>query len=137
MDLPAELKNKIIEFLESVPNIQNKNKRYALLYRACSDKELLSQINYDGTTDVFCTLLVSTLVRYGKTQDKQDALEAVLDAAKNCVGQDKQGYCDTLIRELHTSQQKIKHKPIEKPDHLKTCPYSIEDLVRTELCPFY
>ncbi len=135
MDLSAELKNKIIEFLESVPDIHNKNKRYALIYRAFSDNKLVSQIDYDGTTDVFCTLLVSKLAGYGKTEDGQDALEAALETAKKYIGQDRQGYCDILIRELHTFQQKFSHKnmkPIEESDHLTSCPYSIEEMVRTD-----
>lgn len=54
---------------------------------------------------VFCQLLVENLIKYGKLEDGRDALEAVLESAKNRVGRDKSEYCDMLIQELRSIRE--------------------------------
>jgi len=59
------------------------------------DEGLRTQIEFEGPLQQFCQLLVETLSSYGTLEDGQNALTAVLETAKNSVGQDKkdgQGY---------------------------------------------
>jgi hypothetical protein len=112
MGLPVELNNKIVEFLKSLPNIHDSNSQRALLLGAGLDSELQGQIYFSGSPAQFFQLLIPTLLSYGKLKDGRDALEAVLEAAKNSVGQDKKDYCDSLIQELRlfrlpSSQQAV------------------------------
>ncbi len=52
----------------------------------------------------FVQELVAVLDGYGMLEGGQYALEALLLAAKNYVGQDKRDYCDALIQEIRNSQ---------------------------------
>ena len=102
MGSPIGLNNKIVKFLTSVPNIHNESGRRALILSAELDPQLQNQINFGEPPVQFFPLLIFMLIRYGKLKDGRDALEAVLVAAKNYVGQDKKDYCDTLIQELQS-----------------------------------
>ena len=102
MELPAELKNNIVEFLTSLPNIHDSSSQRAFILSAGLDSQLQHQINFSGPPAQSFQLLVSTLISYGKLKDGRDALEAVLEAAKNYVGQDKKDYCDILIQKLRS-----------------------------------
>lgn len=102
MGLPVELNNKIVEFLKSLPNIHDSNSQRALLLGAGLDSGLHDQIYFSGPPAQFFQLLIPTLLSYGTLKDGRDALEAVLEVAKNSVGQDKQRECDTLIQELRS-----------------------------------
>lgn len=105
MSLPQELHNKIVDFLLSLPNIHDNNMQRALIYSAGLDSQLQHQITIDGPPAQFVRLLVSTLLDYGKLEDGRHALEAVLEAARNSVGQDRRDYCDTLIQEFQAVRQ--------------------------------
>lgn len=105
MDLSQELRNKIVEFLLSLPNMDDRNAQRALFYSAGLDPQLQHRITIDGPPAQFVQLLVSTLLDYGKLKDGRHALEAVLEAAKNSVGQDRQDYCDSLIQEFREVRQ--------------------------------
>ncbi len=94
------LHNQIVELLTSLPNIQDKNERRALIYSATLDKELENQIEFEGSTTRFCHVLVKTLGLYGHLDDNRNPLEAVLEAAKQQIGQDKQAECERLIATL-------------------------------------
>jgi len=74
MKSPTELKNNIIDFLRSVPNIEYVNGRQALIFAAGIEKEVKDQIKFEGTTVQFCTRLIDTLLCYGG----QNTLETVL-----------------------------------------------------------
>jgi hypothetical protein len=100
--LAFELNKKIVDFFTSIPNIHDSNNQRALLYSAGVDQALLNQINFAGPPGQFFQLLVPTLVSYGTLEDGREALEAVLEAAKEHVGKDRRKYCDTLIQELCT-----------------------------------
>ncbi len=94
------LHNKIVEFLKSLPNIHEKAERRALIYSASLDKDLEDQIEFEGTTDQFCHLLVLTLARYGTLNDSRNALASVLETTKQYVGQELQAFNDSLLQEL-------------------------------------
>ena len=92
-----ELHNQIVEMLKSLPNIHDKAERRALIYSATLDKEVEDQIEFEGATAQFCQLLVRTLTRYSTLKDGRDPLIAILQAAQEFVGQDKQYAFDALI----------------------------------------
>ncbi len=104
-EIPPNLHNRIVEFLTSLPNIQDKNEQRALIFSASLDKDLEDQIFFEGTAAQFCQLLANVLVRYGTLKDERDALKTVLDAALQRVGKDKREHCDALIRELRECSQ--------------------------------
>ncbi len=91
---------KIAKFLTSLPNIDEIDARRALLHSAGLDKQLQDQIDIAGPPAHFFQLLVRTLSDYGTLKDGRNALQAVLESAKNHVGQDRKDYCDTLIQEI-------------------------------------
>lgn len=102
-----EPRRKMIEFLLSLECVQTESGRRALVERAALDECLKYQIDFSGAPAQFCPLLVSTLQRHGKSADeKQAALEALLETAKSVVGLEGQMYCDTLVQEWHQFYQK-------------------------------
>ncbi len=103
MKLPSELHNKIVNFLTLLPNIEDEKSRQALINRASLDDRLQRRISVAGSAEQFSQTLVPTLVRYGKLEDGRDALVAVLEAAKDYVGQDKQEDCETLIQKVRAN----------------------------------
>ncbi len=100
------LENRIVTFFSDLPHIHDEQTRKALIFRASLDKELQDQISYSGTTDVFCSSLAATLMKYGTLQDGRDAIEAVLDAAKEQVGQEGKETGTSLIQEREKSRLK-------------------------------
>ncbi len=114
------LHQKIVEFLTSLPNFHDGNTQRALIYGAGLDSQLQNQIYFTGPPAQFAQLLVTTLSGYGKLEDGRHALEAVLESAKQSVGQDKRNYCDTLIQEvkalpnLEQSQRQKRNSPQSK-----------------------
>ncbi len=93
------LKNKIIEFLKSLPTIGGRNGRYALVYRASLDKQLINTINFDEVTNIFCVLFVHNLFEYGTLEDGRVAIVAVLEAAKDFISPTAKEKCNDLIRD--------------------------------------
>lgn len=98
--MPGELYQKIIEFLKSIPNIDNLDTRKALVLTAGLDTELQQQLDFTGSPAQFVPKFVSTLCDYGILKDRRYALEAILEAAKKLVGQDRKDRSDKLIQEL-------------------------------------
>ncbi len=101
MNIPPRLQHRIVDFLISLPSIHDNNSQRSLIYQAGLDTELQGQISFDKPAMQFALFLVSTLIKYGKLSDGRYAIEAILEAAKNFVGQDRKIYCETLINELH------------------------------------
>jgi hypothetical protein len=101
--LPS-LQKKIIDFFLSFPNIDDSNMRRALICSAGLDRELQRQIPIGKPRIQFVDEFVSVLKDYGLA-NRQDALEAVLEAAKDFVGQERRQYADALIQELKTFRQ--------------------------------
>ena len=108
MPLHKDLNEKIVEFFTSLPNIHQDRTRQSLIFRAGLDNRLLDQISFIGASGEFFALLVPTLISYGKLEDGQNALEAVLDTAKHLVGQDRSNYCDSLLSELREALDREK-----------------------------
>lgn len=102
MDIPAILRHSIIEFLTNIPNIHDHHGQQAFLDSAGLDTALYNQLHVGEPPKQFVELIVSTLLRYGKLQNGQEALEAVLEAAKQRVGTDKQVLCDQLLHNTQT-----------------------------------
>lgn len=100
MQLSYALNKKIVDFLVSLPGINDTDKQQALIQSARLDRNLLSQVRFNAASGQFFQLLVSTLLQYGRLEDGRDALVAVLQAAKDSVGPDKRVECDRLISEL-------------------------------------
>ncbi|MCP4371261.1 MAG: hypothetical protein GY797_24565 [Deltaproteobacteria bacterium] len=100
--LPFELYQKITDVLTSLPNIHDNAAQRAFIYSAGLDAELVNQISLGAPPMQFVQLLVATLGRYGTLVDGRNALAALLEAAKNHIGQEGKAYCDSLIRELHS-----------------------------------
>ncbi|MCP4397573.1 MAG: hypothetical protein GY801_09780 [bacterium] len=106
MELPVDLKNKIVKYLTSLPNIEDKNVQRALISRATLDAQFVNSINFDAPTDPFFQLLVGNLIRFGELKDGRNALEAILNASKSSIGNDRKPYCDLLIQEWQFQRQK-------------------------------
>ncbi len=116
MKLPVTLQKQIIDFLLSLPNMYSPDSQRAFLYHVGIDPELDDQIPFGKPPIQFVPLVVSILVKYGKLNDGQYALEAMLETSKSYVGQDKKTDCDALIHALHTELQQQK---VQLQNHLK------------------
>ena len=81
-EIPIKLRQRIIKFFITLPNIAHKNAQEALLYSAGLDNSLYSQIDLTGAPQQVFQQLVQTLLLYGTLEDKRYALEAVITAAK-------------------------------------------------------
>jgi len=97
MAFPVSLQQQIVDFLMSLPNIHDKDSQRALIYHAGLDKQVESQIPTDKPPFQFVPSLVSILLDYGRLADGRYALVAILEAAKNYVGEDKKQYCQSII----------------------------------------
>ena len=96
-----ELDKKIVNFfLTSIPNIHDRNVRQALLLNAGLDTQLQNQLDAAPPPTLFFPVLVRALRSYGTLEDGRHPLKAVLEAAKDFVGQQYQKNCDILIQEL-------------------------------------
>lgn len=127
IEITTSLRKKIIDFLVSLPNIHDSESQRALIYHAGFDQELQYQIPVGRSPIEFISLLVSTLINYGKLKDGRYALEVMLEATKNYMGQEKKVYCDSLIEELCStkqSQKSVKNRKMylknKKQEHHKS-----------------
>ena len=98
--LPFELQQKIVGFLASLPNIHSYGDRLALVNSAGLDPMLTGEIDFTQSSRNFLNSLIPILTNYGRLKDGRSALEAILEAAKNCVGMDRRAFCNELIQEL-------------------------------------
>ncbi len=130
MNLPLELRNKVIDFLASLPNVHNSDAQQALLYQAGLDFQLYSQLPIGQPIAQFVPRLVAILTQFGTLNDGRNALEAVLEVAKNQIGADRREQCDCIIKELHVfyTHSEGKHGPLlpksaKKPAHAIANPF--------------
>ena len=100
MEISSKLKNKIVKFLISIPNIDDSNSQRALVYDAGLDPALLQQISFGTPSGQFIRLLVSTCISYGILTDGRNPIETILESAKDKVGLDKRRQCNEFIQEL-------------------------------------
>lgn len=111
MNLPVELHNKIVEFLISLPNIHSSEARRALILTAGIDARIEKQLNFDKPPTEFVPSLMAILLDYGKLEDGRHSLIAILETAKDSVGQDRREDCETLIDELRPLLRYVPDKP--------------------------
>ncbi len=109
MELPASLQRQIIKFLTALP-INNKESQEAFIYSAVLDQALQRRMSVGGSTSQFFELLVPMLIRYGTLEDGRNALEAVLEAAKDFVGQEGRKECESLIQQIPAMSQQIEQQ---------------------------
>jgi len=117
LELPFELRQKITKFLTSLPNINDSTSQRAFVYSAGLDTNVQNQLSFGAPVAQFVQVLVTTLSSYSKLKDGRNALEAVLEAAKQYVGQDRRAYSDRLIKELQTisSSSELSTPSMQKP----------------------
>ena len=96
MTLPFELHQRIRDFLLSLTMMENEPSQRAIIRNAGLDEALRQQLEYAAPA-VFVPHLLERLVKFGALDDGRNPLAAVLEEAKQHVGQDKQAYCATLI----------------------------------------
>lgn len=101
MELSATLQNKIIQFLLSIPNIHDSPSQQALIFKAGLDIELQNQILVGKPAAQFVPLLVMTLLNHETLNDGRYAIEALLLAVKDYIGQEKKIYCESLLQEFY------------------------------------
>lgn len=125
MELSFKLRQKIVEFLTSLPAIHDKKWREVLIFNAGLD-ELKGRIRFDGESVVFVPSLIDLLTDHGKLKDGRDALEALLEAIKELGGLDRTETCNNFIQQLRTLQskysfteaalEKLPEKPLNLPE---------------------
>ncbi len=103
--LPFSLHQKIVALLAKLPNLHDTPARQAFLNSAGLDPQFQQQIIVEAPPSNFFQLLVPALSKYGRLSDGRYALEAVLNAAKEYVGQEGRAQCDTRIQELRMALQ--------------------------------
>ena len=107
MELPITLQNKIADFLKSLPNMEGENNQRAFISRVGLDEILQAQIPFGQPLSQFVQLLIPIVIKYGLLEDRRNALQAILEAARDIIGKDRKEYCDTLIQQIQNSLQLI------------------------------
>jgi internalin A len=107
MQLTVELNKKIIDFFNYLPDIDSLETRKALLNSASLDKALINQVNFNASTKEFVASVVEILLTYGNLEAGRDALEVVLEAAKNFIGIEGQNRAEELIQELRITGKRF------------------------------
>lgn len=98
--ISSQLRQKIVDFLVSLPNIQDNNARNAFIESVGFDSQLHAQIDFSGAAATFFHRLLANLRGYGSLNDGRNAIEALLKTAKNYIGPDRQADCESLIDEF-------------------------------------
>lgn len=107
MEISLTLYEKIVDFLLSLPNIQDGDSQRAFVYYAKLDRELQAQIPFGKPPLQFIPLLIAILLDYGRLKDGRSPVEAILEAAKRYIGLDKQEICDILIQEISRNRDTL------------------------------
>lgn len=94
------LQQKIVAFLTSLPNLHENQSQRAFILSAGLDPNLQEQLNFTGPPTQFFQWSIDVMLKYGTLEDGRHPLVAILEAAKEYVGLDRQAECDALIREL-------------------------------------
>jgi len=119
MNFPNKLKKDILEFLKSLPDIQDSDTQKALISETGLDQELENQVVFGQSTSQFVASLVQTLIKYGTLKDGREAIEAVLETAKGRVGHDRKAHCERLIRAIQVNKDNYLAIP-EEENRIKT-----------------
>ncbi|GAK60798.1 hypothetical protein U27_00696 [Candidatus Vecturithrix granuli] len=98
--LPFAFHTRMVEFLLTLPNLDDSYAQRAFLNSAGLDPQLQQRIHVADPPSQFFHLLVPMLSQYGTLKDGRHALQAILEAAKAYVGKEGQAQCEELLREL-------------------------------------
>ncbi|MDY0093723.1 MAG: hypothetical protein RBT80_13595 [Candidatus Vecturithrix sp.] len=124
---PATLHQRIKDFLGVLPNLADSPAQRAFVASIGLEHSLQQQLHVGLPQGQFVELLVSILSKYGRLADGRQALEALLEAAQQYVGQDRKRYCETLLHALrHLPQPTIPSQPAA--DHQSA--HSLSELLR-------
>lgn len=104
--LSSDLTQHIVAFLVALPDIHDRLKQQALLISAGLDESLFNQLSIGVPPTAFINALVSSCMAYGQLRDKRHALIAVMNAAKQFVGADRQAAADALIEQIAAQAQR-------------------------------
>lgn len=104
MKISNQLQEKIITLLTSLPNIDDNNSQRAFMCHAGLDAQLQDLITTGLSPIQFIPLLVSTSIKYGTLENGKYAIEAILEAVPQYVGQEKKAESVRLLQELHAQQ---------------------------------
>ncbi len=118
MSISYERQQEIVNFLASLPNMHNQSGRQAVVYGAGLGPEVERELDFSGPTAVFCQSLVRKLAPYNRLPDGRHALAAVLDAAKEKIGEPGRSRCIGWIQELNSAQEE-EHGPSPLRQNLK------------------
>ncbi len=110
MNLDFDLEKRLVEYFETIPDIQIEKTRQAILLAASLDHNLQAKVDTSGAPHPFSALLIQTLVAHGKLKDGRYALEAVLDSTKNWGGIERNETCENLKKELSIDRKQQKGK---------------------------
>lgn len=116
MILDRALQKQIIDFLVSLPNINDTEKQQAFIFQAVLDKELQNQLPFGKPVSLFVSHVVTVAFNYGKMKDGRYALDSILETTKGFVGQDKQEYCNTLIEQLRYIREHAENEHLVPPE---------------------
>ena len=101
--LPPALTQELAAFLVALPDIHDRLKHQAFLLSAGLDAALFSQLHIGEPPTSFINALISTCIAYGQLNDGRHALIAVMNAAKQLVGKNRQADADALIQQIEAN----------------------------------
>ena len=101
--IPFALQKRIIEFLLTLPNLNDSSAQQAFLNSAGLDSQLQQRIRVADPPSQFFHLLVPILIQYGTLEDGRHALQAILETAKAYIGQEGRARCERLLYELQSA----------------------------------
>ena len=85
--------------LTSLPGVHSADSYRSLLLSAGLDQQAFDHLSFDAPPAQCVPLLIDALYKYGRQTDERHPLLAVLEAAHDLVGSDRQAECQTIIRE--------------------------------------
>ncbi len=145
--VPFALQQRIIEFLLTLPALNDSPARQAFLNSAGLDPQLQQRIRVADPPSQFFHLLVPMLSQYGTLEDGRHALQAVLETAQQYVGQEGAGISEQLLRELRNIftrtpaadvPSEIKPMPVITPPVKSTVPKeSLDTQILRVLAEYY
>lgn len=137
-----EIQKKVTDFLKSIPSVQTERQRQAFVASAGLDSALEQQIEYSGSVDEFFQLLVPILTKYSKLDGSgKDAVEAILDAAYQKVGVDRQDECVELLKDwrkfknVEHQNQLAQQSSAFRQDYLNTLRVKVGQLKLSQIAP--
>lgn len=98
MQLSTNTLGEIVELLK--PITQSEQDRQGLLLQALEGEPILDQIIYSGSNATFILNMAGRVAAYGTTRSGEQAIVAVLKAARTRIGEDQKDRMDLVIKNL-------------------------------------